>query len=169
MLSSNCHAGLIGDLQELVRAESLSQRYCFISRLADRWDGLRIICHDDACHLKLFSLQHRSSSETAERLASMDYIVDRFHASGHTGQFCSQHCLPTSADNETLLGNFPTGIAEIVNSQFSPLGHTIHHMSRFFAQLVVTECADVHNLARLQAIRDKQRAQTKKRKREQPV
>ena len=72
------------------------------------------------CDLFLFASEgvaqdnRTKSVKTAGRLASMDYIiVDRFHASGHTGQFCSQQCLPTAADNETLLGNFPTGIRQV--------------------------------------------------------
>jgi hypothetical protein len=46
----------------------------------------------------------------------------------------------------------------------TPLGHTIHHMGKFFTQLVVSECTDVHNLSRLLALRDKQRADAKKRR-----
>ena len=135
----------------------------FLSTLATRWPQLAIVCHDDACHLKLFALQHRRSTAVAERLAAMDYIVDRFHAPGHCGEYCAQHCLPTIEDNKRLLGTFPTEIAEIVNSEMTPLGHTIHHMGKFFAQLVVSECTDVHNLSRLLALRDKQRADAKKR------
>ena len=154
---------MIVDIQELVCAESLSQRYCFLSTLATRWPQLAIVCHDDACHLKLFALQHRRSTAIAERLATMDFIVDRFHAPGHCGEYCAQHCLPTIEENKRLLGTFPTEIAEIVNSEMTPLGHTIHHMGKFFAQLVVSECTDVHNLSRLLALRDKQRADAKKR------
>ena len=157
--------GMIVDIQELVCAESLSQRYCFLSRLASRWPQLAIVCHDDACHLKLFALQHRRSTAIAERMATMDFIVDRFHAPGHCGEYCAQHCLPTIEENKGLLGTFPTEIAEIVNSEMTPLGHTIHHMGKFFAQLVVSECTDVHNLSRLLALRDKQRADAKKRRR----
>ena len=156
--------GMIVDIQELVCAESLSQRYCFLSTLATRWPQLAIVCHDDACHLKLFALQHRRSTAIAERLATMDFIVDRFHAPGHCGEYCAQHCLPTIEENKRLLGTFPTEIAEIVNSEMTPLGHTIHHMGKFFTQLVVSECTDVHNLSRLLALRDKQRADAKKRR-----
>ena len=137
----------------------------FLSRLASRWPQLAIVCHDDACHLKLFALQHRRSTAIAERMATMDFIVDRFHAPGHCGEYCAQHCLPTIEENKGLLGTFPTDIAEIVNSEMTPLGHTIHHMGKFFAQLVVSECTDVHNLSRLLALRDKQRADAKKRRR----
>jgi len=70
--------------------------------------------------------------------------------------------MPQLELNRGLLRNFPTDIAETVNSEFSPLGHTIHHMGRFFAQLVVHESADVHNLSRLLASKDRQRAQSKK-------
>ena len=154
--------GLVVDLHEVLCAESLSQRYCFMARLKSRWPELQVVCHDDACHLKLFCIQHRRSSETAEQLAQMAFIVDRFHAPGHTGAYCKEHCMPQLELNRGLLRNFPTDIAETVNSEFSPLGHTIHHMGRFFAQLVVHESADVHNLSRLLASKDRQRAQSKK-------
>ena len=133
-----------------------------MARLKSRWPELQVVCHDDACHLKLFCIQHRRSSETAEQLAQMAFIVDRFHAPGHTGAYCKEHCMPQLELNRGLLRNFPADIAETVNSGLSPLGHTIHHMGRFFAQLVVHESADVHNLSRLLASKDRQRAQSKK-------
>lgn len=73
--------------------------------------------------------------------------------------------MPQLEQNQGLLRDFPTDIAETVNSEFSPLGHTIHHMGRFFAQLVLHEAVDVHNLSRLLALKDKRRAQSKKRSR----
>lgn len=86
----------------------------------------------------------------------MALILDRFHAPGHCGQYCAQTCLPTIGENKQLLGDFPTEIAEIVNSEMTPLGHAVRHMGKVFTQLVVNECADVHNLSRLLALRDKQ-------------
>ncbi|CAJ1402387.1 unnamed protein product [Effrenium voratum] len=156
--------GLVADCNEVIAAESLSQRYHFLAKVASRLNSLQIVVHDDACHLRLFCAQHRLASDIAGRLSNMSFIVDRFHATGHKGVFCRNHCLPTSQNNELLLGNFPTDIAESVNALYSPLGHTIHHMNKHFAQLVVQECTDVHNLARLQSIRDKQRASAKKRR-----
>ena len=68
---------------------------------------------------------------------------------GHKGEFCRDHCLPTSADNERLLDKFPTDICESVNSHSLVTGHTMHHMGKFLSQLFVQECADVRNLAPL--------------------
>ena len=94
----------------------------------------------------------------------MSFIIDDFHSSGHTGTYCKEHCLPSLEENRALLGAFPTSIAESVNSQFSPLGHKVHHMNKFFAQLFIHECADVHNISKLLHLRDKKRANAKKRK-----
>ena len=107
----------------------------------------------------------REKKQESDWLATMAFIVDRFHAPGHCGQYCAQTCLPTIGENKQLLGDFPTEIAEIVNSEMTPLGHTFRHMGKVFTQLVVNECADVHNLSRLLALRDKQGADSKRRRR----
>ncbi|CAE7718139.1 hypothetical protein AK812_SmicGene4760 [Symbiodinium microadriaticum] len=157
--------GFVIDLHELIGAESLSQRYHFAARLADRLPLLTTLVHDDACHLALMALDHRQSSVTAARLAEMSFIVDEFHAPGHTGGWCKDHCLPSIEANRAVLKNFPTDIAESVNSNFSPLGHTVHHMGQWFSQLALSEMVDVHNLVRLQSCRDRQRVASKKRQR----
>ena len=113
------------------------------------------------------ALDHRQSSVTAARLAEMFFIADEFHVPGHTGGWCKDHCLPSIEANRAVLKNFPTDIAESVNSNFPPLGHTVHHMGQWFSQLALSEMVDVHNLVRLQSCRDRQRVASKKR--QQPL
>ena len=165
-------SGIIVDLDELIGAESLSQRYRFLGAVASRAPSLKVVVHDDACHLRLMAESMRDESPLAKRLAcDVRYIVDEFHASGHVGAWCKAHCLPSLPANRALLQgfpnpeampSFPTSICEVVNSELSPLGHTIHHQGRWVCQLVVNEIADVHNLKRLRDTRD--RAAVAKRK-----
>ena len=155
-------SGAIVEVAEIIGAESLSQRYVFLAELATRSPGLRIIVHDDACHLRRMAEASRHDSDVAERLASMSYIVDEFHASGHVGAWCKKNCLPHLSTNAELLAGFPTSICEIVNSELSPLGHTIHHFGQWTCQLCVNEMVDVHNMKLLRRQRQALEAAQKK-------
>lgn len=159
-------SGLLLDVMELIGAESLSQRFHFAAQCAHRLPSLTCIVHDDSCHLKAMCLRNKADSAVAARLANFDFIIDDFHAAGHSGEWCKETCLPSLPRNKEVLNGFPTEIAESVNSQFSPLGHCFHHYGPWFAQLVLQELADVHNLSRLQSLQDKKRGSEKKRKRE---
>ncbi|CAJ1368307.1 unnamed protein product [Effrenium voratum] len=159
-------SGLIFDMLEIIGAESLSQRYHFAAQVAHRLPRLQTMVHDDACHLKSMCLKERRTSVMAGKLADLNFIIDDFHSGGHCGEWCKTTCLPSLQQNKDILKGFPTEIAESVNAQFSPLGHCFHHYSPWFAQLVMQECADVHNMTRLQALGDKRRVADKKRKRQ---
>ena len=83
----------------------------------------------------------------AVRLATQTaYIVDLYHSSGHVGMWCSQQCMPGLEANQALLGDFPTNICETMNSELSPLAHTVHHMGRWVFQLSNREMVDVLNM-----------------------
>ena len=125
--------GLVADLHELIGAESLSQRYHFATILAHRLPALETLVHDVACHLLFMCREHENSSPIGKRLGQFNFIIDRFHAPGHVGEFCRQHCLADLPPNKAILSTFPTDIAESVNSQFSPLGHVVHHMNKWFS------------------------------------
>ena len=159
-------SGLIFDMLEIIGAESLSQRYHFAAQVAHRQPRLRTIVHDDACHLKSMCQKEKQTSVMAARLADMDFIIDDFHSGGHCGEWCKKTCLPNLPHNKDILKGFPTEVAESVNAQFSPLGHCFHHYGPWFAQFVMQECVDVHNMTRVQALADKRRVADKKRKRQ---
>ena len=131
--------------------------------MARKLPELKIIVHDDACHLRLMAEAGDLSTSIAKRLASeMSYVVDEYHSSGHIGKWCAEHCLPKLPINAALLNGFLTNICEIVNSEVSPLGHTIHHMGRWVAQLAIHECTDVLNIKSLQKVMAKRRAAAKR-------
>ena len=167
-LTAVSQSGIILDVVELIGAESLSQRYCFLADLVARWPQLKIVVHDDACHLRIMAEGRQGDSDLGRRLAEdIAYIVDDFHSTGHVGEWCKEHCMPSLEMNKALLGDFPTGICETVNSCLSPLAHTIHHMGRWVCQLAVLEMVDVHNIKTVQAVRlQKARAEKKTRVKE---
>ena len=154
------------DFSELIGSESLSQRYCFLADLAERWPDLKVVVHDDACHLRSMAESLAADSALAGRLAKdVAYVVDDFHASAHVGEWCRKNCLPSLSANKVLLVDFPSEICETVNSCVSPLSHTIHHMGRWVCQLVVSEIVDVHNKKVVQEkIAKRQREAARKRK-----
>jgi hypothetical protein len=156
-------SGIVVDVDELIGAESMSQRYRFAAILASRIPSLKIIVHDDACHLRLMAESQKQQTPIAARLAAnISYIVDSYHASGHVGHWCSEHCMPHLDVNAALLDGFPRNICETMNSELSPLGHTLHHMGRWMCQLAVHEMVDVLNMKTLQRVRKTQAIAKKK-------
>ena len=143
-------SGVVGALAELVTAETLSQRYCFLAEVASETTELTTVVHDDACHLCVFANNHQDDNNplTARLACNMRYVVDRPHSRNHVDPQCKAHCFPTVPANAQALGTFPTPIAESVNSQLSPLARTIHHMQKFLCSFVASECVDVHNIVR---------------------
>ena len=54
------------------------------------------ICYDDGCHLRKFA-RHTSRKDetiTAQKLASIEIVVDKMHMAGHTDQWCLTNCDP---------------------------------------------------------------------------
>jgi hypothetical protein len=163
-------SGVVVDLDELIGVESLSQRYRFLARLAARLPTLKVVVRDDACHLRLMAESQEKRAAIARRLVEdCSYIVDEYHASGHVGQWCSENVLPKLAVNAALLNGFPTNICETINSELSPLGHTVHHMGRWTCQLYMQEVVDVLNMKTLQKKADQKRSAERKALREAGV
>ena len=52
------------------------------------------LIYDDACHLKKFATNSSRSKQTitAENIASMKMVVDRFHFRGHVDSWCRKNC-----------------------------------------------------------------------------
>ncbi|CAJ1338621.1 unnamed protein product, partial [Effrenium voratum] len=152
-------SGIVAGLEEIIGAESLSQRYKFLVGLARLYEQFNIAVHDDACHLQAFAQSQVSASftSTSRRLGGKDftYIIDEFHAPGHVGKWCRRHLLPSLAENKRKLDQFPTSIAEVVNASFSPLRGTVHHQGPFLCKFAMTEMADVHNLKILLVLRER--------------
>ena len=92
-------SGIIGGLAELVTAETLSQRYCFLADIASQMEELKILVHDDACHVRVFAKTHEDSGVplTVRLAREMLYVVDRPHSRGHVDPECIANCFPTVA------------------------------------------------------------------------
>lgn len=57
---------------------------------------LEYICYDDGCHLRKFARHptRRNITVTAEKLASVEIVVDKMHMSGHVDKWCLTNCDP---------------------------------------------------------------------------
>lgn len=162
-------SGIIPGLAEIITAETLSQRYAFLAEMAEAEPELTGLVHDDACHVRVFAKTHRrEDNEMSKRLSSeaFYYIVDRPHSRGHVDATCKAECFPTVAKNAAFLGDFPTPICESVNSELSPLAHTVHHMQRWLCLFIVSESVQVHNELRAQRRQEAQQRGDRKRARE---
>ena len=157
-LTAVSESGIVIDVGELIGAESLSQRLCFLAQLKARLPSLQTVVHDDACHLGLVAEANAEGPPVAMLLSTLAKIVNEYHF----GHWCSEHCMPQLEANKALLQGVPTNICEIVNSEQSPIGHTIHHMGRWFCQLAVQEMVDVLNLKTLQKLKAKRTTAEKK-------
>jgi hypothetical protein len=159
-------SGLVAGLQEIITAETLSQRYSFLADMADAEPELKGTVHDDNCHVRVFARTHRrEDNEMSKRLSSDDffYVIDRPHSRGHVDPVCMKECFPDTEKNSAFLRDFPTPICESVNSDLSPLAHTVHHMQRWLCFFVTSECVQVHN--ELLEQRRKEKAERLERKR----
>ncbi|CAK0861431.1 unnamed protein product, partial [Prorocentrum cordatum] len=140
-------SGILAHVEELMRAEPLSQRYRFLAIVAAHMPDLKIVVHDDACHLRLMAEKNGEGAAVAARLATeAAYIVDDYHSSGPTA----------------LLSKFPTNISEIMNCELSPLGHVIHHVGRWASQFYVQEMVGALNMKTLGRMRGAQATAARK-------
>ena len=75
---------------------SKKQKYCMLFSTCVLFLYIEYICYDDGCHLRKFSQNpiRRSQSTTAERIASLEIVVDKMHFKGHVDAWCKQHCDP---------------------------------------------------------------------------
>ena len=54
------------------------------------------VIYDDACHLKKYACNpvRCNKTPTAQKLASLSTVVDRFHLAGHVDPWCQENCNP---------------------------------------------------------------------------
>ena len=82
-LTAVSESGIIGALHEVITAETLSQRYCFLAYLAVDMPELPTLVHDDACHVRVFSLCQTTralAGSLTERLSKLRFGIDRPHS-----------------------------------------------------------------------------------------
>ena len=139
--------GTVVDIVEFYGAESLSQRYLFVSRLREAFPELRVIIHDDACHLRRFADKRKDINDFARSLAhpAIRYIIDKFHARGHVDPWCLEHCHPKAQEVQGLLDGVKTSICEVTFAKFSRWKHMFRKMGRWTGLFFMSEMVDLNN------------------------
>ncbi len=58
------------------------------------------LIYDDGCHLKKYATnpERLTKTPTAQRIGSVNIVVDRFHFPGHVDPWCKEHCNPNKFD-----------------------------------------------------------------------
>lgn len=58
---------------------------------------LEYICYDDGCHLKKYAInpQRSQSTETANSVSQLSFVIDRMHMKGHVDSWCKKTCDPS--------------------------------------------------------------------------
>ena len=93
-LVSGC--GLFLKIDEIYGSESLTQVHHFLFQ-AYHVDGIvkpKVLCYDDACHLKKFLLNRPNSPLCRALLRGMEIVCDRFHFPNHRSAWCKANVDP---------------------------------------------------------------------------
>ena len=139
--------GTILAFRECFGTESLSQRYLFASAVKSLYPELRIMVHDDACHLHKFCANRAGDSAQARAIAppELRYICDHFHIKGHTDPWCLVTTHPGIPGNAEELVGIRTSVCEFTFTWLSQYKHATKHMSQFGFQWFLLEVIDAHN------------------------
>ena len=137
-------------VKEFYGSESLSQRYFFIAELKQKFPGLNVIVHDDACHLRKFATARSGDSELAFNLAfpQVAYVTDGFHSTGHIDEWCKANCDPKLPHNAELVKDVNTSICEQTFRETNRFKYMVQHMHRFTATVFVNEIMDLRNASK---------------------
>jgi hypothetical protein len=140
-------SGYILHMKEYFGAESLSQRYFFLAELREAVPDLRIIVHDDACHVRKFATARAGDSAAATALAypQMHYIMDKLHSSGHTDAWCLSNCHPDLPENAEMLGQANTSICEQTFRVTNRFKYMVQHMHQATCNIFVHEIGEARN------------------------
>ena len=163
--------GVIEGLREIITAETMSQRYVFLTEMAEAEQELQGTVYED--HLSYHEVRKHTHTHMREacamsiRLSSPEfhYIIHRPHSRGHVDPDCKKWCLPDVDKNALFLRHFTTRICESVNSDLLLSGHTVQHMQQWSAFFVVSEFVEVHNELKAQRRREAGERQQRKRAR----
>lgn len=146
--------GFLIDVAEFYGAESLPQRYFFLARLRELYPGLKVVVHDDACHLRRFADNRQGDSDFAASLAypNIIYVVDRFHARGHVDPWCLENVHPKSPLVSKYVEEMNTSICEITFTWLSRFKHMYRKMNEHTSSFFMQEMIDERNAQRLQDV-----------------
>ena len=97
------------------------------------YPAVKVILHDDACHLRRFADNRASASKLAADLAfpAMTYILDRFHAPAHVDPWCVQNVHPGLDCNRACVDGRNTSRCEQCFSWLRRYKHMFRTMGRW--------------------------------------
>lgn len=139
--------GFIIHLKEFIGAESLAQRYFFLAEIKSKAPNLRVVVHDDACHLRRYSDARRSASSIAADLAypTVTYVVDHMHFKGHVDPWCRQQCDPKSAANAPLMEHVNSAACEQLFARLGRHKFSVRGMNQLTAAVFLNEMSALRN------------------------
>lgn len=66
------------------------------SHIPSIYNYVEYICYDDGRHLRKFARHpsRRDITLTAQKLASVEIVIDKLHMAGHLDKWCLENCNP---------------------------------------------------------------------------
>ena len=129
--------------------ESLLPRGPECRRRADLNTDFNIVIHDDACHMaRLFRSARRKlrrDDPLQKRLLDIVWILDRFHAKSHKGEWCKQNVMPDLPFLAPLIKGHNTETCEQTNSWLAGFQHIVRHMPKFTFRFFMASNMALHN------------------------
>ena len=79
------------------------------------------VCYDDGCHLKRYACNptRGTCTPTAERLSSLNIVVDKMHFKGHTDKWCMENCNPYAHEELNQVESMWTSVCQNVEIHIS--------------------------------------------------
>jgi hypothetical protein len=149
VLTACTTSGYFCGWEEIHDTESLSQRYSFVARLFLLCSSFTIVVHDDACHMaRLFGSARRalsSSNAFFKRLLGIVWILDRWHAKNHVGEWCKKNVDPSLPFLQPFIRGHNTEICESTNAWLAGFKHAVRHMNQFSFKFHLATNMDCHN------------------------
>ena len=114
----------------------------------DKVPTLRIVRHDDACHLRKYADSRAKDSVAAGRIAHPQilYITDGLPDKNHVDPWCLANCSPKVESNAIAVAGDNSQICEQLFAKIGRHKHVIRHMGKFTSAFFLNELEDVHNL-----------------------
>ena len=139
--------GVVIDAFEFMGSESCAQRWFFLARLKELFPQLKVVLHDDACHLRRFADNRSRLSAFAWELSypQMCYILDRWHARNHVDAWCKENVHPGNDENAPLIQGRNSSRCEILFSWLRKYKHMFRTMGRWTSNVFVQELLEMHN------------------------